>query len=321
MKPPYEITSRILTLVTSISEKIGEINSANLQKPTTELRKRNRIRTIHSSLVIEGNTLTEDQITAIFENKRVAGPKKDITEVRNAITVYEMIRSFNPTSLNSYCKAHSILMKELIASPGQLRNQSVGIMKGKELAHLAPPKEMVKPLMTDLFNYLKNDKDILLIKSCVFHYESEFIHPFIDGNGRMGRLWQTVILCQKYPVFEYLPVESLIRERQDEYYSSLSKSDKEGKSTAFIEFMLGVIEESLENLLRSQNINVGQKDRLELAKDLFGDNRFTRQDYLRFFKNISAATASRDLKFGVDAGDLDKEGDKRLTKYKFKKGN
>ena len=321
MKPPYDISSQILKLVTSISEKIGEVNSANLQRPPTELRKRNRIKTIYSSLVIEGNTLTEDQITAIFENKRVVGPKKDIIEVKNAIAVYEMLDKFKPTSLDSYCKAHSILMKDLIEFPGKLRNQSVGIMKGEELTHLAPPKEMVKFLMTNLFNYLKNDKDILLVKSCVFHYESEFIHPFIDGNGRMGRLWQTIILAHKYPVFEYLPLEMLIRKRQDEYYRSLSKSDKEGKSTAFIEFMLGVIEDSLEDLLKSQNVYVGQKDRLKLAQDLFRVDSFTRQEYLRFFKNISTATASRDLKFGVVDGYLDKVGDKRLTKYKFKKKN
>lgn len=319
MKPPYEITNKILTLISSVSEKIGEINSANLQKPPTELRKRNRIKTIHSSLVIEGNTLTEDQITAIFENKRVIGPKKDIIEVQNAIAVYDKLHEFNPFNLNSFCKAHSILMKDLVDSPGKLRNKAVGIMKGEELTHLAPPSERVKSLMTDLFSYLKNDKDILLLKSCVFHYETEFIHPFLDGNGRMGRLWQTVILNSKYPVFEYLPVETIIREKQNEYYTALSKSDKEGKSTQFIEFMIEVIENTLENLLKSQNISVGQKDRLDLAKELFRIDTFTRQEYLRFFKNISTATASRDLKFGVDEGYLDKIGDKRLTKYKFKK--
>ena len=196
MKPPYEITNKILILIMSISEKVGEINSANLQKPTTELRMRNRIKTIQSSLEIEGNKLTEGQITAIFDNKRVIGSKKDIIEVRNAIAVYDKINEFNPTSIDSFCKAHYLLMKDLVESPGKFRTKSVGIMKGRELAHIAPPNERVKSLMTDLFKYLKNDKEILLIKSCVFHYESEFIHPFTDGNGRMGRLWQTVILNQ-----------------------------------------------------------------------------------------------------------------------------
>lgn len=306
-------------LISSVSEKIGEINSANIQKPPTELRKKNRIKTIHSSLLIEGNTLTEEQITAIVDNKRVAGSKKDILEVQNAIAVYDKINEFNPVSLDSFCKAHSILMHGLIDSPGKLRSKSVGIMKGTELAHVAPPSDKVKFLMTDLFKYLKNDNDILLIKSCVFHYEVEFIHPFIDGNGRMGRFWQTVILKNKYPVFEYLPVESIIREKQKEYYNSLAKSDKQGKSTIFIEFMLEVIENALENLLKTQNISVSQQDRLDLAKDLFRIDSFTRQEYLRYFKNISTATASRDLKFGVDEGYLEKKGDKRLAKYKFKK--
>lgn len=319
MKPPYELTNRILALIASISEKIGEVNSANLQKPPTELRKKNRIKTIHSSLIIEGNTLTEDQITAIFGNKKVIGPQKDIIEVQNAIKLYDRINEFNPLGLDSFCKAHSILMKDLVAAPGKLRTKPVGIIKGKELAHLAPPSEIVKPLMTDLFNYLKNDKDILLIKSCVFHYETEFIHPFLDGNGRMGRFWQAVILNHKYPVFEFLPVETIICEKQSGYYNSLSKSDKDGKSTVFIEFMLEVIDEALENLLKSQNFSVGQKDRLILAKDLFNVDSFTRQEYLRFFKKISTATASRDLKYGVDEGYLEKAGDKRLTKYKFKK--
>jgi Fic family protein len=317
MKPPYEITHKILTLITSVSEKIGEINSANLQKPATELRKKNRIKTIHSSLEIEGNTLTEDQITALFENKRVIGPEKDILEVQNAISVYDRINEFNPLSLDSFCKAHAFLMKDLVETPGKLRNKPVGIMRGSKLAHIAPPGHSVKSLMTDLFRYLKNDKEIVLIKSCVFHYEVEFIHPFIDGNGRMGRLWQTVILNNKYPVFEYLPVETIIRQKQREYYHSLSRADKEGKSTVFIEFMLEVMEDALEKLLKSRNISIGQRDRLNLAEELFRVDSFSRQEYLRFFKTISTATASRDLKFGVDEGILSKAGDKRLTKYKF----
>lgn len=318
MKLPYEITNKILNLVTSISEKIGEINSVYLLKPPTELRKKNRIKTIHSSLEIEGNTLTEDQITAIFENKRVLAPKKEILEVKNAIAVYNRINEFVPTSLDSFCKAHGILMTDLIENPGKLRTKSVGIVKGAKLAHLAPPFDQVKPLMNELFNYLKKDKDLLLIKSCVFHYEVEFIHPFTDGNGRMGRLWQTVILMDKYPVFEFLPVESVIKEKQREYYDSLSKSDKTGKSTVFIEFMLEVIEESLETLLKSKNITIKKHDRLNMAKELFKIDSFTRQEYLRFFKTISTATASRDLQIGVENGILNKIGDKRTAKYKFK---
>ena len=250
MKPPYKITGKILKLVASISEKIGEVNSAHLSKPPTELRKKNRIKTIHSSLEIEGNTLTIEQITAIVENKRVIGPKKDILEVKNAIAVYDYLDKLNPYNFESFCKAHGILMNGLIESAGKLRNKSVGIVKGSEVAHIAPPSEMLKPLMNDLFDYLKNDDDLVLIKSCVFHYEMEFIHPFIDGNGRMGRLWQTLILKDSYPVFEFLPIETLIKERQEQYYESLGKSDNTSESTVFIEFMLEIILESFRGVIK-----------------------------------------------------------------------
>lgn len=169
VKPPYKITGKILKLVASISERIGEVNSAHLNKPPTELRKKNRIKTIHSSLEIEGNTLTIKQITAIVKNKRVIGPKKDILEVKNAIAIYDYLDKLNPYSFESFCEAHAILMNGLIESAGRLRSKSVGIVKGSEVAHIAPPSEMLKPLMNDLFDYLKNDEDLGLIKSCVFH--------------------------------------------------------------------------------------------------------------------------------------------------------
>ncbi len=318
MKPPYEITNNILALVASISEKIGEINAAHLSKQPTELRKKNRIKTIQSSLEIEGNTLTVEQITDLLDNKRILAPQKDIIEVKNAIAVYDSLNEFKTYSLKSLCDAHQILMKNLIDNAGKLRATSVGIVKGSELAHLAPPGEMVKPLMNDLFNYLKNDNDLLLIKSCVFHYEFEFIHPFIDGNGRMGRLWQTMILKEYSPIFEFLPIETLIKEKQQDYYNVLGKSDSQGTSTAFIEFMLSIIKDSLEELLKSQRISLTDNDRIIHFKDLIGAKEFSRQDYLRAYKNISPATASRDLKNAVDNGIIEKEGDKRLTKYKFK---
>lgn len=319
MKPPYTITGQILSLISSVSEKIGEVHSAHLHRPPPELRRKNRIKTIQSSLEIEGNSLNIDQITSIIENKRVIGPTKEIIEVQNAIKTYGHIDEFDALSLESFCYAHSILMKGLIAFPGKLRSKSVGIVKGSELAHLAPPGEMVKPLMNNLFNYLKNDPDIILIKSCVFHYEMEFIHPFLDGNGRMGRLWQTVMLKDKYPVFEVLSVETLIKQRQNDYYEALGKSDKTGESTAFIEFMLKIINDSLEELLKTQNIAFTNIDRINQFKDLFKNDFFTRKDYLRQFKEISTATASRDLKYAVEKKLLEKYGDKNTTKYKFKK--
>jgi len=321
MKPPYQITGKILSLVASISEKIGEVNSAHLSKPSPELRKRNRIKTIHSSLEIEGNTLTIEQITAIIENKRVIGPKKDILEVQNAIAVYDYIDKLDAYSFKSFCKAHSILMEGLIESAGRLRNKSVGIVKGSEIAHIAPQREMLQPLMNDLFDYLKNGEDLILIKSCVFHYELEFIHPFIDGNGRMGRLWQTLILKNKYPVFEFLPIETVIKEKQEKYYDALGKSDNTGESTLFIEFMLGVIKESLEDLLSVQNVSLTNNDRINLFKSEIKNKYFTRKEYLRNFKDfkdISSATASRDLKFAVENELIEKIGDKNTSKYKYK---
>ena len=318
MKPPYTITDKILELVISISEKIGEINAHHLYKPTTELRKKNRIKTIQSSLEIEGNTLTEEQITALLENKRIIAPAKDILEVQNAIEVYHDLKRFNANKMKDLELAHAILMKDLVENAGKFRTKNVGIVKGSKVEHLAPGGTMVKGLMNDLFKYLKNDKELILIKSCVFYYEFEFIHPFIDGNGRMGRLWQTLILMQQYPVFEYLPVESLIRENQKEYYNALSESDKKGQSTPFIEFMLQILLASLKELLRSQNSNLNTKDRIFLFKEKAGAQKFSRKDYLQSFKDISAPTASRDLKWAVTENILMKFGDHRLTEYQFK---
>lgn len=318
MKPPYEITSKIIKLISFISERIGEVNAAHLSKAPTELRKRNRIKTIQSSLEIEGNTLTVEQITDILDNKRVLAPEKDILEVKNAILVYSKLPDFNAYKLSSLCKAHQLLMEGLVAKPGKLRTTAVGILKGNQVAHVAPPGDIVTALMNGLFAYLKNDDDILLIKSCVFHYEFEFIHPFLDGNGRMGRLWQTMLLKEYSPVFEFLPIETLVKAKQQLYYQVLETCDKQGKSTLFIEFMLEIIAEALETLLKSQNISLSNTDRILHFQSIIGENIFTRQDYLRAFKEISSATASRDLRLAVEQALLEKQGDKNATKYKFR---
>lgn len=173
--------------------------------------------------------------------------------MQNAIKVYDQLHDFNPFHLKDTEKAHSILMNGLVENAGKLRTTNVGIVKGSKVEHIAANGAMVRGLMKDLFEYLKKDKDLLLIKSCVFHYEFEFIHPFIDGNGRIGRLWQTLLLMQQYPVFEFLPIEHLIKKRQKEYYHALSLSDKKGNSTPFIAFMLDVISDVLDELLQSQN--------------------------------------------------------------------
>ena len=319
MKPPYEITPKILKLLTSISEKIGEVNATFLNKPSPQLRKQNKIRTIHSSLKIEGNTLTEEQITALIENKRIIGPQKDVKEVINAIKIYENLEKYNPLSEKSFLKAHQNLMNNLIEDAGKYRKQGVGIVKGSKVEHLAPPYENVPFLMKDLFEYLSDSEELELIKCCVFHYEMEFIHPFLDGNGRMGRLWQTLILMRKYPVFEFLPFETLISKAQEKYYNALSECDKVGKSTKFIEYMLSVIALSIKELLTFNNRTLNQKDRLEYFISL-NKIEFSRKDYMDIFKDISSATASRDLKKGIELELFKRIGERNKTIYKLTTG-
>lgn len=317
VKPPYDITPRILKLISSVSEKMGEVNANYLSRQSPQLRKQNRIKTIHSSLQIEGNLLTLEQITALIDKKRVAGPEKDVLEVLNAIKVYDEIKKYDSLSESSFLKAHSGLMKGLVDKAGNYRTKNVGIVKDKNLKHIAPPHDKVRFLMKELFQYLKNEDELTLIKSCVFHYEMEFIHPFIDGNGRMGRLWQTVILMKEYQVFEFLPFESLISESQAQYYKALSVSDKTGKSTPFIEYMLGVIEKSLVQLLKYNNRILKDIDRLGYFQSL-GIKNFSRKDYMDVFKDISSATASRDLKKGIELKMFVSSGELNKTRYKTK---
>jgi Fic family protein len=316
MNPPYEITPKIVQLITSISEKIGEINATYLNRPSPKLRKQNRIKTIHSSLKIEGNSLTEEQVTALLDKKRIIGPKKDVLEVLNAIEIYENLEKYNPNDEKSFLKAHQDLMTDLIEDAGKYRKQSVGIVKGSQIEHLAPSFENVPFLMKDLFKYLKESEEIGLIKSCVFHYEMEFIHPFLDGNGRMGRLWQTLILMEKYPIFEFLPFETMIINDQEKYYKALAQSDKIGKSTKFIEYMLNVIDSSINKLLDFNNRTLNEQDRLDYFISL-NKNEFSRKDYMNVFKDISSSTASRDLKKGLELNVFKKIGEKNKTKYKI----
>jgi Fic family protein len=317
MQPPYTINPEILQLVTELAHKTGELNASLLIKQAPALRKRNRIRTIQASLAIEGNTLSIDQVTAIVENKRVLGPAKDIREVTNAILVYDQLDAFNPFSEKSFLKAHQLLMKGLIPEAGRYRRGGAGIVKGVSLTHLAPRAANVPMLMKDLFRYLKNNEELLLIKSCVFHYELEFIHPFADGNGRMGRLWQTLILMRQFPVLAYLPFESLIAAHQKDYYRALSISDKQGTSTFFIAFMLRILREALDELLSERTGSLHAIDRIRIFLET-GVKEFTRKDYMRYFKMISPATASRDLLLAVNEKKVKRFGDKNKAVYRVK---
>ncbi len=314
----YEGTSQIINLSTEIGKLLGIVDSTYLRKPETHLRRENKIKTIQSSLGIEGNTLSVDQVTAIFDNKKVFGLPKDILEVKNAISIYQNLARFEALSEASYLEAHRILMKGLIKNAGQYRTGNVGIFKGDQVAHMAPPAWNVPNLMNKLFRYLKENADNLLIKSCVFHYEMEFIHPFMDGNGRMGRLWQTVLLMKENPVFEYLPIETEIKSGQKKYYEVLSASDKEGIATQFVEYMLEMIRKSLIKQIGEQRINLNDEERIMYFKEHSSLQIFTRKDYMEMFKDISSATSTRDLRVGVRKGILKREGENRNTYYEFR---
>lgn len=319
MRPPFEWTGAMLDLCMGISRLLGQHEGIKLPKPTPMLIRRNRIRTIQSSLEIEGNRLSENQVTALLDHKRVIGPSKDILEVQNAIRAYEELPRYKVYQLTSLLQSHKTLMEGLIPDAGRLRSGNVGILKGSRVSHGAPKPSLVSGLMRDLFTFLKEDKGVpALIKSCLFHYELEFVHPFSDGNGRVGRLWQSALLLHYHPLFEFTPVESLVKEKRRAYYKSLELSDKKGRATDFVLFMLETIQESLETLLLELHpTRETFASRIQRAKEHFLDKSFSRKDYIQFQKTISTATASRDLAQAVKQDLLKKTGDKSLAEYSF----
>ena len=240
-QPPYTITSKIIHLIAQISESIGRLTALTQIQDSLKLRKANRIRTIQGSLAIEGNTLSTEQITAILNGKTIIAPPKEVQEVRNALKAYEEIQDWNPDQESHLLKAHQILMTGLIDEIGQYRHGGVGVMSGDRVVHMAPPANQVQRLMRELLQWLAEGNEHPLIQSSVFHYEFEFIHPFADGNGRMGRLWQTLILSQWNPIFLNIPVESLIYQNQKAYYDALQASTDRSDSAPFIEFILQMI--------------------------------------------------------------------------------
>jgi Fic family protein len=247
--PPFTITPAILTLVAEIAGEVGRLGAVSGSGSVPKLRRKNRIRSIHASLAIENNTLSLDQVTAVISGKRVLGQPREIQEVKNAFAAYEVIHSWKPTAVKDLLAAHRLMLQTLDDRAGKFRTRAVGIAQGKRIVHLAPPADRIPGLMKDLLGWLKRTDAHPLIASCVFHYELEFIHPFADGNGRMGRLWQTLILSFWNPLFAYLPVESVIRDRQAEYYRVLAVCDKAGNSTAFIQFILDALLVSLREVV------------------------------------------------------------------------
>lgn len=246
-KPPFSISAKSINLIADISAQIERYAIRMEQEDGLLLRKINRIKTIHGSLAIEGNKLSESMITEILEGKHVVAPLREIQEVRNAIKTYDAFSSLNPYKVKDLLKAHGLMMEALIDNAGRFRSGGVGVFAGTQAVHIAPPADRVPYLINDLFEWLKTSDDHLLIKSCVFHYEFEFIHPFIDGNGRLGRLWQSLILTQLHPIFEHLPVENIVFQNQQQYYDAISRSSIATDSGVFIEFMLQEILTTLKN--------------------------------------------------------------------------
>lgn len=256
-KPPYDINTAILNKVAAIMKMIGKFSSMNNLSSQPLLRRKNQIKSIHSSLAIENNQLSESQVKDLINGKLVFGPQKDILEVQNAIKVYEHIQDINPYSQKDLLKYHKVLMTSLVTDAGSYRKGQVGVFDDEKAIFMAPSADRVPALLNDLYDYLNHYDENILIKSCVFHYEFEFIHPFSDGNGRMGRLFQTCLLANEEELFYYLPVESIIKKKQQSYYDAISRSNQEGASTIFIEFMLDAIIETMNETLKQSNIEKG----------------------------------------------------------------
>lgn len=268
-KPPYKITPKIIDLVSKISEAVGSFYA----QEELRLHRINRIKTIQGSLAIEGNTLTIDQITAILDGKPVIAPINEVQEIRNAIKAYELLETLNPNNIEDLLKAHLTMETGLIDDAGHFRSKGVGVASGEEIIHYAPPAERVPQLMKDLFSWLNNTEEHPLIKSCIFHYEFEFIHPFSDGNGRTGRLWQTLILANWRSVFKNLPIENIIYKYRKEYYKAIAVSGGEDGCTPFIEFILGVIDEIL-----TLESNTPRSTRDKIIEQIHNNPKITRNE-------------------------------------------
>ncbi len=268
-QPPFSINSAIVNLIADISSLMERYAIQLEQSDGLLLRKANRIKTIHSSLALEGNQLSEDEVRDVLHGKTIVAPIREIQEVKNAIKTYEQYPSLDAFSVHDLLKAHGMMMNNLTEDAGRFRRGGVGVFAGTEVIHMAPPTDRVPGLIQDLFEWLKQSDDHLLIRSCVFHYEFEFIHPFSDGNGRMGRLWQSLILGKLHPAFEHLPVENMVYTKQQAYYQAISTSTARADSAPFIEFMLREILHSLSYRKEHEKdvgINVGINVGIKLSE-------------------------------------------------------
>ena len=313
-KPPFEITNTIIDSVAEIAELVGRLTSTNQLSSNPTLRRSNRIRTIHGSLAIEQNTLSLEQVTAVLNGKHVLAPPKDIAEVKNAYEIYERLDELDPYSVDDLLTAHGIMTRELVDESGMFRTRPVGVVdqEGRVL-HFGTLPQYVPDLVMELLDWVKNSDVHMLIRSCVFHYEFELIHPFADGNGRVGRLWHTLLLSKWNPAFAWLPVESIIHDRQEEYYAAINASNDAGESTVFIEFMLSAIKASLIDAINaSDEMSDGATDKATMRwkqiEKFLETHPYIMNADVRALCGVSAATANRIL-----AG-LAAEG--KLVKYR-----
>ena len=308
-KPPFEITNTILDEIAEIAELVGHVNASFGLSTNPTLRRTNRIRTIYSSLAIEQNTLSLEQVTAVLNGKHVVAPPKDIAEVKNAYEIYEIMDSLDPYSVDDLLRAHGVMTKGLIEESGCFRSRPVGVVdKQGNILHFGTLPDYVPGLVVELLDWVRDSEFHMLIKSCVFHYELELIHPFSDGNGRIGRLWHTLLLTQWKPMFAWLPVESMIHDRQDEYYQAINRSNNEVESTVFIEFMLSAIKEALLEAVqtgRAENRSTEEQRWHQIKYFLEKNGTITNAD-VRKMLGVSVATANRILATMTEKGRIKK---------------
>ena len=323
LSPPFKITNEILNFIYEIGELVGKISAEKKFEKNLTLRRKNRIKTIYSSLAIEQNTLTLEQVTDVINGKRVLAPLKDIKEVQNAYEIYERIDELDENSVKDLLLAHKIMTSELIKESGRFRSKNAGVYQGDKLIHMGTLPEYIPELINNLFLWLKNSKEHPLIKAAVFHYEFEFIHPFQDGNGRIGRLWHSLILSKWKKIFAWLPVESLVQKYQKEYYIAINNSNRNGESTEFILFMLRIINETLIELIETEKMTdklTGKmtdknEERTKLVIKYLNQNNSINNKDAKNLLDISEATARRFLNKLVKENILEAVGEYKARKY------
>ena len=331
-RPPFTLSAKAVGMIADISAQMERFAIRMEQSDALTLRRANRIKTIHSSLAIEGNTLLESEVADIIDGKTVVAPIREIQEVKNAIRVYEEFDKLDPFSRDDLLKAHGLMMSALTDEAGRFRRGDVGVYSERGLVHMAPPANRVHPLMCDLFGWLKHADDHLLVRSCVFHYEFEFIHPFIDGNGRMGRLWQSLILGRWNPAFAHLPVENMVYSNQQAYYDAIAQSTKQGESGPFIEFMLGEILNTIRshkgeplNVPANDTVNGTANDTVNLPKleksiiNILNNDSHATYDKMAMLLSVGRMTIARHIAVLKEKGIIERVGEDKNGYWKLNK--